>query len=81
MCRNLGSSAIMPMSFRHTGMRSNINKNWIWHKRGNVEVHALIIFMGLAKYPKISDYWSRYFVYHNLFVPAIKSQNRFQETL
>jgi len=48
-------------------MLSNINKNWIWHKTGNVEVHALIIFMGLAKYPKISDYWSRYFIYQNIF--------------
>jgi hypothetical protein len=35
----------------------------------------------MAKYPKISDYWSRYFVYRNIFVPADKSQNRFQETL
>jgi hypothetical protein len=37
--------------------------------------------MGLAKYPKSSDYWSGYFVYQNIFVPADKSQNRFQETL
>jgi hypothetical protein len=37
--------------------------------------------MGLAKYPKISDYWSRYFVDQNIFVPAIMSQNKFQEIL
>jgi len=26
-------------------------------------------------------YWSRYFVYQNIFVPAVNNQNRFQKTL
>jgi hypothetical protein len=26
---------------------------------------ALMILMGLVKYPKTSDYWSRYFLYHD----------------
>jgi len=37
--------------------------------------------MGLVLYPKISDYWSRYFNYHSTFVPAGMSRNRFQDIL
>lgn len=42
---------------------------------------ALLLYMGLVKLPKISDYWSRCFLYRNEFVPALMSRNRFQEVL
>lgn len=42
---------------------------------------ALIIYMGLKKLPKISDYWSRSFLYRNELAPAVMSRNRLQELL
>jgi hypothetical protein len=37
--------------------------------------------MGLVKYPKISDYWSRYFLYQNTLEPAVMTQNSFQDSV
>jgi hypothetical protein len=42
---------------------------------------ALMILMGLVKYPKTSYYWSRYFLYQNTLEPAVMTQNSFQNSL
>lgn len=42
---------------------------------------AIMLYMGLAKLPKISDYWSRKFLYRHCFVRHIMSRNRFQAIL
>lgn len=38
-------------------------------------------FIALVKYSKMSDYCPSHFLYQNKFVPAVMSQNRFQEIL
>lgn len=42
---------------------------------------AIVMYMGLVKYPKISDYWSRKFLYRHCFVRHIMPRNRFQSLL
>ena len=39
---------------------------------------AIVMYMGVVKYPSISLYWSRDSFYKNSFVPSIMSRNRFQ---
>lgn len=39
---------------------------------------AIVLFMGLVKYPKISDYWSQKLIFSNNFVKSLISRNRFQ---
>ena len=42
---------------------------------------GIICYMGLVKYPKISDYWSKKKIYKNAVVPKIMARNRFQQLL
>jgi len=39
---------------------------------------AIVLYMGMVKYPTIYSYWSRDPFYMNSFVPKIMSRNRFQ---
>lgn len=39
---------------------------------------AIILYMGLVKYPKIADYWNQSILYKNAFVPNLMGRNRFQ---
>lgn len=48
---------------------------------GMWNLFALMISMGLVSYSKISEYCSRYILYHNTFVPAVMSRNKFQDIL
>lgn len=61
---------------------SRCKQNW---KEVSVEemqkFFAILLFMGLVKYPKISDYWSKKFLYRHCFVRHIMSRNRFQSIL
>lgn len=41
----------------------------------------LVMFMGMARLPQISDYWSTYSFYKNNFIPKIMSRNRFETIL
>lgn len=42
---------------------------------------GLIIYMGVVKYPKISDYWSRKPYFKNNFVSKVMTRTRFQSIL
>ena len=42
---------------------------------------GLVCYMGLVKYPKIFDYWSKKKIYKNAVVPKIMARNRFQQLL
>lgn len=39
---------------------------------------GLLVFMGLNKLPKISDYWSKHILYQNKVAPLVMSRNRFE---
>ncbi|KAL7647192.1 UNVERIFIED_CONTAM: hypothetical protein RMT77_002450 [Armadillidium vulgare] len=39
---------------------------------------AIVMYMGLIRYPSISLYWSKKKFYHNRFISQIMSRNRFQ---
>ena len=42
---------------------------------------GLVCYVGLVKYPKISDYWTKKKIYKNAVVPKIMARNRFQQLL
>ena len=39
---------------------------------------AIVLYMGVVKYPSIALYWNRDAFYKNNFVPPLISRNRFQ---
>lgn len=39
---------------------------------------AILLYMGLVPYPKISEYWSKKFLYRHCFVRHVMAINRFQ---
>ena len=39
---------------------------------------GLMMYMGLVKYPSVSEYWSRDPMFANQFCPKVMSRNRFQ---
>lgn len=39
---------------------------------------ALVMYMGLVKYPEIADYWRSSGLYRSQIVPSVMSRNRFQ---
>ncbi|KAJ8930175.1 hypothetical protein NQ314_017039 [Rhamnusium bicolor] len=60
----------------------NYNNKWKYMTKGELEhFFAIIIYMGLVKFPKIADYWSTKFYYKHCFVRHIMSRNRFQSIL
>lgn len=42
---------------------------------------AILLYMGLSKLPKISDYWLHKFLYRHCFVRHVMSRNIFQDLL
>lgn len=60
-------------------LRQSRLKNWIPTNKEEIEhFFSLILYIGLVKYPKISDYWSRKKLYSNDFAKTVMSRNRFQ---
>lgn len=52
-----------------------------WSATTNTEIKAffgLVMYMGIVKYPKISDYWRKDILFVNKFVKQVMSRNRFQ---
>lgn len=51
---------------------SDTNSNEVWN------FFAIVLYMGIVKYPKISNYWEKNILYNNSLVPSVMSRNRFQ---
>lgn len=57
---------------------SRINK---WRPTNKVEMRkffGIVMYMGIVKYPKISDYWRNHIFYKQSVVSKVMSRNRFQ---
>ncbi|XP_054726603.1 piggyBac transposable element-derived protein 4-like [Anastrepha obliqua] len=62
------------------GTRSSSRMN-MWKDTDRQEIMeflAIVMYMGMVKYPAITDYWKPSTLFKNAFVPQVMARNRFQ---
>ena len=76
--RQTNFNAQQVISSQRISRKSRLN---LWKDTDKTEVKkflAIVLYMGVIKYPSIETYWSEDPFYKNNFVPQLMSRNRFQ---